>query len=534
MKLSLDMIRFCLRCLCAALCFLGASVVSAQEGGFDVLEFVVEGNTVLPTLAIERAVYPQLGPGGGVAAVNAARDALERAYHDAGYLTVTVEVPQQKVDGGLVRLQVVEGRVERLKVSGAEYTLPSKVREQTPSMARGEVPNFNDVQEDLTRLGRNPDLRINPLLRPSARPGSIEVELAMDDQSPLHGSLELNSKKSADTDAGRLEGAVRYDNLWQRRHSIGINYFVSPTNRDDVEVWGVNYAAPLGEATVAGFFARSTSDVPTAFDTQSIGNGDTMGFRWIRPLPALPGFFHSLSLGADYKDNAQRTELGGGFSLSQPIKYWTPVVQYNAGWQRGPGMWRLGAGFSFGLDGLNRKDIDCNGVTVDQFECRRPGAEPTFSVLRLDLEYTRPFGAGWVGKSRIDVQRASGPLVNTEQFSAGGMDSVRGYLEGERQGDDGLKWSSELATPALWVIAERYPVTAFSFYDWAHLETQDTLAGQDASAVLSSAGLGLRVGEGRGLKAELAWAHVFHAGADGPKRTGDGDSQALIRVKYEF
>ncbi|QID16209.1 ShlB/FhaC/HecB family hemolysin secretion/activation protein [Nitrogeniibacter mangrovi] len=500
---------------------------------FDVLEYAVEGNTVLPTRDIERAVYPHLGPGVGLDAVNAARAALEQAYHDAGYLTVTVEVPQQKVDGGLVRLQVVEGKVERLKVSGAEYTLPSKVREQMPSMAAGTVPNFNEVQEDLARLGRNPDLRINPLLRPSARPGSLEVELAMDDASPLHGSLEMNNKQSADTRRGRLEGSVRYDNLWQRRHSIGFNYFVSPEHRSDVEVWGVNYAAPIGQATLAAYFARSTSDVPTAFDTQSIGNGDTAGFRWIRPLPGLQGFFHSLSLGADYKDNAQRTELGGGFALSQPIKYWTMVAQYNAGWQRGAGAWRLGVDFAFGLDGLNRRDIDCNGVTVDQFECRRPGAEPNFSALRLNLEVTRPFGAGWLGKSRLDVQRASGPLVNTEQFSAGGADSVRGYLEGERQADDGILWRTELSTPALGQVVGR-ALVAFSFYDWAQLETQDPLPGQDRSALLASAGVGLRMGQGRGVQAEMAWAQVFHAGAEGPKRTRDGDGRALVRVKYEF
>lgn len=540
MKTDFALMRFLivlLGCLCSAAGWAQTATEQAPSappsGGFDVFEFAVEGNTVLPALEIERAVYPHLGPNVGVGAVNAARDALERAYHDAGFLTVTVEVPEQRVTEGLVRLKVVEGRVERLKVSGAQYTLPSRMRAQMPSVAQGEVPNFNDVQDDLTELGRNPDLRINPLLRPGARPGSLEVELAMDDRSPLHGSLELNNKRSADTNAGRIEGAVRYDNLWQRRHSIGFNYFVSPENRDDVEVWGMNYAMPLGRATLAAFFAHSSSDVPTAFGTQSIGNGDTMGFRWIRPLPSREGFFHSISLGADYKDNAQDTVLADTFTVSQPIHYWTMAVQYNAGWQLSTGSLRLGSGINFGLDALNRREIDCIGVEVDQFECRRPGAEPDFAVLRLNALYTVPFGAGWISKTSFELQRASGPLVNTEQFSAGGQDSIRGYLEGERQADDALKLGAEISTPAFARLLE-VPVTGFAFYDWVLMELQEPLATQDDVFVMASGGAGLRLGGGRGLSAELALAYAFHPGATGPGRTRDGDERAVMRLKYEF
>ncbi|WP_341893424.1 POTRA domain-containing protein, partial [Variovorax sp. YR752] len=91
-----------------------AAEPAAQELRFDVLEYVIEGNSVLGTAAIEAAVMPHMGPQRSMVDVEAARAALEKIYQGAGYLTVFVDVPEQRVDGGVITLRVLEGRVERL------------------------------------------------------------------------------------------------------------------------------------------------------------------------------------------------------------------------------------------------------------------------------------------------------------------------------------------------------------------------------------------------------------------------------------
>ena len=60
--------------LAAALCATNvvaqdvAAATAAQENApFDVLEFRVLGNTTLPSLDVEKAVYPYLGPGKRIA-----------------------------------------------------------------------------------------------------------------------------------------------------------------------------------------------------------------------------------------------------------------------------------------------------------------------------------------------------------------------------------------------------------------------------------------------------------------------------------
>ena len=65
-----------------------------DETRFDVLEYVIDGNTVLSVERVEQAVTPFLGPGLSMARVEAARAALEKAYQDAGYLSVFVDVPE--------------------------------------------------------------------------------------------------------------------------------------------------------------------------------------------------------------------------------------------------------------------------------------------------------------------------------------------------------------------------------------------------------------------------------------------------------
>src|SRR5687768_9177557 len=91
------------------LCLMGSIHSSyAQETRFDVFEYRVEGTTLLPVTIVEQAVYPHLGENKTLEDVEKARDALERAYHDEGYLTVLVTIPQQKVDNAIVRLQVTE------------------------------------------------------------------------------------------------------------------------------------------------------------------------------------------------------------------------------------------------------------------------------------------------------------------------------------------------------------------------------------------------------------------------------------------
>lgn len=500
---------------------LGATGAFAQvplPARFTLSEIRVEGNTVLPALAVEQAIYPHLGPDRSEADVSAARDALARAYEAEGYLSVVVQpVSFQLAKGDLAQFtfRVTEGEVERLRVKGAAYNLPSAIRAEAPSVAPGAVPHFPSLQTELAQLQRRADMSVTPILRPGRNPGKMEVELQVEDELPLHGSLELSNRQSADTSARRLEAALRYDNLWQRQHSLGLRFINSPLDPAQVSVYSLVYSLPVGDdgKRLTLLAVQSDSDVVTAQDFGSQGRGTTLGLRFSVPLPARnSGLFHTLTAGVDYKHLKEASGLVGADTSDRPVVYTPFSLQYDAVLPGESRTWTFGAGTVFGLRGLTGNQVNCDDIaTVDQFECRRAGARRNFAVGQFELGLRQRFGK-WQFEGALDTQFASGPLISSEQFSIGGRDSVRGYLESEVLGDDGARLGLQLNTPVLTPAAWPVAVSALVFYDAGWVHTQEALAGQVDSTVLASAGLGLRARAGKSLNARVDFAQALRAG----------------------
>src|SRR6185295_4225589 len=201
----------------------GAPFAAAAEGPadaapaakFDVMEFRVLGNTVLPPVDIERAVYPYLGPGKSIDDVQAARGALEQAYRSAGRGTVYVDVPEQDVEGGIVRLKVTEGQLRQVRVQGAQYFSGRQIRNALPAAAAHTAPDLPALQRELSALNtQTPDRMVVPVLKAGPVPGTVDLTLKVTDHLPFHGSLELNDQYTADTSRLRLLASLSYDNLF--------------------------------------------------------------------------------------------------------------------------------------------------------------------------------------------------------------------------------------------------------------------------------------------------------------------------------
>ena len=287
-----------------------------------------------PSALIEEAVYPYLGEQKTLDDVERARDALERAYHAAGYLTVLVTIPQQKVEEAVVRLAVTEAPVARLRVMESRYFSPADIKDTVPELAEGNVPNFTEMQKQLANLNRSADRRVTPVLRAGKTPGTVEVDLKVKDQLPLHGSVELNSRQIPNTTLTRLSANVSWDNLWHRQHSLGVTGLVAPQNPDESKVISANYTLPV---PTGGFLALysvySDSNVASVGTLNVLGNGVIVGGRYILPLPGSEKFFHTATLGMDYKDFGQ--------NIQSPRRRQIQYAHYVYAIYRGVG-WHLG------------------------------------------------------------------------------------------------------------------------------------------------------------------------------------------------
>src|SRR5262249_49403555 len=151
--------------------------------------------------------------------------------------------------------------------------------ERVPALAEGAAPNFTEMQTQLAQLSRGSDRRVTPVLKQGSAPGTVQLELNVEDQLPLHGNVELNDRYSPNTTHLRLQGMLRYDNLWQKDHSLSLNAQTSPEDTSQVKVLSASYLMPTGTggSLLALYGVNSRSNVATVGSLAVIGNGSIVG-----------------------------------------------------------------------------------------------------------------------------------------------------------------------------------------------------------------------------------------------------------------
>jgi hemolysin activation/secretion protein len=526
-----------------------------SQAAFDLNEIRVDGSTVLPQEQVEQVIYPYLGPGKTAQDVEAARKALQDAYTKAGFVTVSVAAPRWVDRGaGVIGMRVIERRVERLRVKGARYFVPDAVRAGAPSVAPGTVPNIKQITADLVGLNQLPDRTVQPSLKPGRRPDTVDVDLDVADKFPLHGTLEANNRYNADTHAERLTASLTYDNFFQRGDSGTVSYTVAPEDVRDAEIESASYLFHIPDSRMSLLFTylHSNSDVIALGTTDVAGRGTTAGFRLLIPLGTTAAvgntFTHSFSVGWDYKKFYELDKFGGQVctngsgqtvpggtpdtscqfvvanQTSAPITYYPLNAAYAANWTGPKSTTDVNVSAELGVPAI--------GSSADQFDNKRYAAPSGFSLLRAGVtrEQDLPYDLQLWGS--LQGQMTNDPLVSSEQFGLGGVDSVRGYLEAETLGDYGVTLQSEFRGPDLHKYV-RGPVRSWRFHlfaDTGVINLRDATIGQRSSNGLSSVGVGTRINLWGYLNGAVQDAQTLNNGPD----TKAGTNRVLFRVFGEF
>ncbi len=500
--------------LLAAVALVSAGSTYAQPAQslpsqFMIAEYHVHGAHALSALEIESAVYSYLGPMRTQEDVQAACAALEKAYHAKGYGAASVRYSAKLGKGGVVDLQVSEGTVERLRVKGAKYFSPAAIKEGAPSLSEGSVINFDDVSKDIVSLNQGQDRTVTPVLQPGAEPGTYDIDLNVKDSSPTHASVELNDYRTPNTTPLRITASASDSNLWQAGHGVGFSFELAPTRPKDAEVFTGYYLARF--PGIDGFSVmlqgtKQDSNISTLGGSTVAGPGETFELRLNWALPNgkdwstgkdWENFSHSLYVALDYKHFQQtiNTTPGATGSQAQAGTIVTPITYYP-----------VTAGYSAFWKGLSDKEstTDLNlGVTLNfrgmgsgpaVFDLNRFGADGGFIYLRGSADHTANFPGGLQVYGKVQGQVSNQPLVSSEEFSGGGEQTVRGYLESEEVGDNGVFGTLELRSPPLIGFGKNArDWRIYVFGDTGELTVLDPLPGQTARFDMTSIGIGSRL-----------------------------------------
>jgi hemolysin activation/secretion protein len=500
------------------------------EPTFEIGSFKVEGNTLFSTDRLTDLLDDLTGTDRTAADVERARDLLEKFYHEQGYPTVLVNIPEQSAESGMIRLQVIESRIGSARVTGNRFFSSARILERLPSLSPGTILFVPAVQSEVTRLNRTADLKVTPAMVPGKEPGSVDVELKAEDQRPLHGFLELNDRNSPNTSLLRLNAGIHYDNLWNREHSVSLQYQVSPQKPSEVEVFSGSYIMPAPwnhdhSLVLYGVLSDSNTGFGEGFHT--VGKGSIVGLRYSLPLPERDRMVQNVVLGFDYKKFDESTGLVGSpeGDTKTPIEYLPFSFAYSGSLTDSGGTTLFNAGLNISFRGAVARE--------QAFGNKRVDSRGNYLAAIAGAERRQTLPGGFAFLLKLDGQLADQPLIANEQYTAGGMESVRGYRESALAGDNAFHAVAELSAPDLaprFGLGERFRIAPYLFYDCAALWVKDPLPSQDSAMNLQGTGVGARGILFRDLEYQVDWAVALSDTAS----TKAGDSLIYFKIKYQF
>jgi hemolysin activation/secretion protein len=191
-------------------------------------------------------------------------------------------------------------------------------------------------------------------------------------------------------------------------------------------------------------------------------------------------------LGIDWKHYDQGVSLATG-QIQTPLTYYPLSANYSATWLGKGYETDLNAGVTFNLRGMGSNELE--------FDNNRFKATGSFIYFRGDLSETIDLPRAFQLFAKVQGQVSDQPLVNSEQFAGGGLATVRGYLEAEELGDNGIFGSIELRTPSLLfsTSGKGNEWRFYTFLEAGELTLRDALPEQDSQFDLASYGFGSRI-----------------------------------------
>lgn len=483
---------------------------------FEISRFEVKGNTLLPQAQVDALLAKFTGKERDFGDVQRALEALEAVYHERGYNVVTIDLPEQELNRGVVLLRVVETRVGRISVKNNLYFDENNIRRSLPALQEGRTPNLKEVSANLKQGNESPAKEVTLKLQSGEKDDEVDAVLDVKDQPIWKGMVNVDNTGTQQTGKTHVGFILQNANLFNRDHLASLQYTTSAEEPGRVKVYGAGYHIPLYALGDSLDFYASYSNVDSgtvsagAVNLAVSGKGAVYGARYNQSLAKRGELESKLSYGIDYKafkNNVQLLDQGPGGQLGNDVTVHPLSISYQ-------GTLPVKQGELSGQLTLLRNISGGSNGDQAAFTLARPGAKADYTVLRLAGSVTRAVANDWQLRAIVNGQYTSDALIPGEQFGAGGATSVRGFIEREISNDSGLSVNLEAYTPNVCSHAG-WNCRMLGFYDAGHVKHNHALPGELTSTTIASAGVGARFVLSTYANLQLDFGHVVRAGATG-------------------
>lgn len=482
-----------------------AKVEELETKGVFINSIEVAPSEILTPEEIQSVLSKYAGRNLFITDIQAMIDELNTLYADKGFVTARAYLPEQQVDNGTIKVDLIESRIGKVTLQGNRWTRSKYVMDRIPQK-ENELFDIVKLEKDVLDFNRyNEGIKLSANLKAGEVDGTTDIELTADEKFPFHiiGMMDNAGRHST----GRLRGGPMLvaDSLFHNRDKMSLGAYFSggatspffdyniPVNKHDGRV-GLSFSSTFANVKwgpYAPLDIKSRSYIYSLYYSQ--------------PLVRKTGFELKGYGSLNYKRSWSTFGIFEGMGI--PSDLYTTKNQIT----------------SFDL-GLNmRKDTQRGIWYANQIASL---ALPLFDSKSSYFKYSggllriHDFSHGIIGQVRANYQIIpnSKDIPYLDQFMVGGLATVRGYSEGIMIGKNGYFTSAELIFPILPKeittprTKEALPflgkwVKGAVFADHAGIfpyARQDIYGG---SYFLASLGMGLRIQLPGDLSARLYWGY---------------------------
>jgi hemolysin activation/secretion protein len=423
----------CILCLTATAAWAGDAGGSPGTGGdamkIAVVSVVTDPSEILTEHEI-RAITEKLeGKTVGVDELQQAVDQINQLYAEKNYITARAVLPPQTVTDGIVRIQLVEGRIGEILLENNRYTRDSYFLDRV-RMKPGDLVKLDQMEDDLTYFNLTNDVQVMAELRPGEQFGTTDVVLKALEPQVSQVVLYTDNGGRSETGESRIGVNAVHNSLLGLRHSLTFGAVYSTGSSG----LSTSYEAPVdGPAGTRGARVRVSYDESKTHiiagqldpvDVDTLSTVLSVKVSW--PTIVSEQLQTTLSLATQ----SQRTNIA--FSGANLVRTSVQKLELSATTQV------VGASEVFQVQ---------QSLTVDRVEASVP---KSFFKYSGSLTWQRAAGVGCVFTCRGAFQLTDDhSMPSSEQFAVGGVSTVRGLPEGARMGDTGYLVSAELSYPIM-------------------------------------------------------------------------------------
>ena len=408
-----------------------------------VREIRITGSTVFSANELANVAAPYLDRELTAEDIESLRVALTLLYVNNGYVTSGAILPDQSIADGVVRYQIIEGRLTGVEVTGNRWFRSSYLQKRF-NLDAGPPLNINALQERLQLFLEDPRFqRLNADLKPGVTRGEAILDVRVEERTPYKLYTEYNNYQSPSVGENRGLVTLEHNNLTGNGDMLMAQYGRSSGLNPLLDF---KYSLPFTayDTTISTEYRKNTlAVVESPFQQLDINSkSDIYTLTLRQPVYRTLNSDFSLELTGE-RLWLQTSLLGDPFSLEPGAQHGRSVVAALRTAQqfvyRGQDqVIAARSRVSFGLNALGAT-INKNGLP-----------DGIFTAWLGEFQWVRRLGlldSYLIYRSSFQV--SDSPLLSLEQISVGGRYSVRGYRENTLLRDQAILSSLEARLPVV-------------------------------------------------------------------------------------